>query len=167
MTSGSHLPPAGLRCASFFFSSLSFFSFVTDFLQYLKLEGEKNSTLQTLCYSLIEGLLIPFYQLLASDDEGLSSSVVEFSQTILSIVGAPLFFLQVSLLAHPVVVCLFVCLFVQFKQEKKAKGTLSGEKRKALQNLLSVVVLKMKYPATYNFQRSGDDEQVFDETRAV
>ena len=58
-------------------------------------------------------------------------------------------------------------MFVQFKQEKKAKGTLSGEKRKALQNLLSVVVLKMKYPATYNFQRSGDDEQVFDETRAV
>jgi len=112
---------------------------------------------------LIEGLLRPFYQLLASDDEGLSTSVVEFSQTILSLVGQAslsFFFGCLKIFFHSF-------LLVQFKQEKKAKGSLSGEKREALQSLLSVVVLRMKYPATYNFQHSGDDEQAFDETRVV
>jgi hypothetical protein len=47
------------------------------------------------------------------------------------------------------------------------RGSLSSEKRSALQNLLSVVVLKMKYPASYNFNKSGDDEQAFDESRIV
>ena len=30
-----------------------------------------------------------------------------------------------------------------------------------------VTVLKMKYPATYNFANPGDDEEIFNETRLV
>ena len=56
---------------------------------------------------------------------------------------------------------------VQFKQEKKTRGSLSQEKREALRNLLMVTVLKMKYPATYNFANPGDDEEIFNETRLV
>lgn len=58
-------------------------------------------------------------------------------------------------------------LFCQFKQEKKTRGSLSPDKREALKNVLMVTVLKMKYPASFNFRSSGDDEDTFNDTRIV
>lgn len=96
---------------------------------WVEFDKDERKREQDVCYQMINSILPFFFKLFVSQEEEVACSVVDFSQSLIGI----------------------------FRIAKK-KGELNLEKKTALQNLLSAIVIQMKHLDT-NFS-DGDFEEI-------